>query len=87
MNYIRIQTSSEVYHVIRARHTDLCVFSSFTDTDGTCNDGTVGRMETEYAFLEASAPILKIKTTWNIALYGARENIKHEYWLCVPDYE
>ncbi len=87
-DYKRVQTSAEVWAVIRARHPELCVFSSFSDQDGTFNGGSglTGRMETSYGFRHGDFPLMEAKTTWGIDQMSPhkRLNESHEYWLCVP---
>lgn len=87
MGYKQIPTSAEVYAVIRARHRDLVVFSSFSDPDGSFNGGDTGTMETVLGFKDAGYPLIKIKTTWEINREKPyeRNNAKNEYWLCVAD--
>lgn len=85
----KIVTSAEVYAVLRAKHgSDMAVYSSFSDPDGTSfgGDGRVGRIETEWAMRDGTVPILAAKTTWEIdpSTPYKRINEKHEYWLCYP---
>jgi hypothetical protein len=84
-DFKRTSTSAEVYAVLRARHGDaMTVFASFSDPDGTFvgGDGTRGRMETVWALMDA--PLLEVRTTWDIdpAKPSTRINSKNEYWLC-----
>jgi hypothetical protein len=86
-DWIRIPTSPEVAAVIRARHgKDLVVFASFSDPNGTFNDGPGehGRMETAWGFKDSVVPILEARTTWDIDPENEykRLNEQHEYWLC-----
>lgn len=87
-DYKRISTSAEVYAVIKVRHTELKVFSSFSDPEGTAfgGCGMQGRMETSYGFEGSDYPILDAKTTWDIDRDQPykRVNEKHEFWLCLP---
>lgn len=91
-DYIRIQTSPEVWAVIRARHgNELRVFSSYSAPAGDPNgDPTQGRMCTAYGFDSGDFPVIEARTTWDIELdengesKPTRKNEKHEYWLCAP---
>jgi hypothetical protein len=61
-----IETSHEVYSVIHAKHRkDLSVHSSFTDSTGTGYHFSSGRPEiiTEWGFINAYAPLLKLRQT------------------------
>jgi len=86
MEHKKVSTSAEVYAVIFARHRDeLVPFSSFSNPDGTFNDGagTTGRMDTEWGFRNADCPLIGIKTTWDIEDRKMIEGSKvSEYWLC-----
>lgn len=90
MNYFKITTSAEVYAVIFARHKDQLVpLSSFSDPDGTFHGGPgdIGRMDTEYGFKSADAPLIGISTTWEILFNGSNfynGERTHQYWLCLP---
>ena len=84
--YKRIETTPEVWAVIRARHASvMVVFSTYSDPQGEHNGNTSGRMETAWGFPGASVPTLYAKTTWDIdpEFSYKRGNEKHEYWLCV----
>lgn len=87
-DYKRIKTSAEVWAVIKARHPELRVFSSFSDPEGSFmgGSGTVGRMETAYGFSNGDYPLMEARTTWGINHDEPhkRMNEEHEYWLCVP---
>lgn len=83
-----IETSPEVYAVIRARHyADMGVYSSYSNPTGDC---PIGRghpeMVTEWGFKNGDGPILKARTTWQ---RGEKEwervNEKHEYWLVLQE--
>ena len=84
-----IATSAEVIACIRIKHKDdLTVFSSFSDPDGTWQQGEIGRMMTEYCFKFQSIPLFKMETTWEIGDQSwKRKNEKTEYWLCVCEEE
>lgn len=58
-----IETSAEVYAVLRARHgKDMSVYSSFSDPTGTGYDFSTGspEMVTEWGFKKSDDPLLKI---------------------------
>ncbi len=84
---IHVPTSAEVWAVIKARHPELVVFSSYSDPDdkhaiGTCT------MRTSYGFNHCrDYPIISTETTWEKSDKndGERVNEKHSYWLCVGE--
>lgn len=84
-DYKRVPTSAEVWSVIKARHPDLRVFSSFSNPDGTFNggDGTRGEIFTSYGFADSDYPIMEARTTWDITIESSYERINtvHKYWL------
>lgn len=75
MSYNRVETSAEVFAVIRARHPEMRVFGSDTDMDG-------GRIFTSYGFRQGDFPVIEAETTWDISLEKRVEH--HRYWLCLP---
>lgn len=81
-------TSAEVWAVIRARHHNLRVYSSFSDPSGERGAGPSGqgRMETTYGLPGASYPLIGARTTWTIDPMGshARLDEKHEYFIFAP---
>lgn len=83
--YKKIITSREVWAVIRARHTDLKVFGSYSAPDGDEFDPEQCRMMTEYGFDGCDFPIIGSETTWdkNHDKPHERLNEKHVFWLCV----
>lgn len=83
---IKITTSPEVWAVIRARHPEMKVSSSYSAPNGDMfGDPSKGIMETDYGFENADFPTLSAKTTWDIdpSNKHERKNVRHEYWLCV----
>jgi hypothetical protein len=61
-----IETSLEVYAVIKAKHSkDMCVHSSFTDSTGNGHHFSTGRptIETEWGFKDTETPLLRIVQT------------------------
>ena len=83
--YKKIPTSAEVVAVIRAKHQELRVYSSFSDPDGSFCGGDLCTMMTEWGFADFDIPFLGIKTTWKKHPTEAykRDRETHEYWLCV----
>lgn len=83
--YKRVQTSAEVWAVIRARHPEMVVFGSYSAPEGDpYGDSTKGQMATSYGFEGCDYPLIEAKTTWDIVEDYKRNNVKHEYWLCLP---
>jgi hypothetical protein len=79
-----VETSAEVWAVIRARHGDeLSVFSTFSDPGGTFNGGPGlhGCMETTYGLHGADYPLIGARTTWDIGEKDKRMNQRTEYFL------
>lgn len=88
-SYVRISTSAEVWAVIRARHTNLVVFGSYSAPDGDeFGDPSMARMDTSYGFPGASIPIIEASTRWEIDRDKPYERINEhtDYWICVGDY-
>ena len=88
---IEVETSREVIAVLRARHDkQLCVFSSYSNPDGTCPMGNgQPQIDTWYGFREADFPLYHLQTTWLRDPYHPhhRLNEEHNYWLCLPHKE
>lgn len=87
--FLAIETTPEVWAVMRARHhDDMAVFSSFSDPTGTAAGGTGdhGSMETSYGLIGSDYPLIGARTTWVINQEKPAERIdeKHYYWLIVP---
>lgn len=83
--YMKINTSAEVWAVIRARHPELKVFSSYSAPEGDqYGNPNICMMKTEYGFKDCDYPTVGIETTWdkNKDSYE-RVNEKHRYWLCI----
>jgi len=86
-NYRRVPTSAEVWAVIRARHPELRVHSSYSAPDGDrFGDPSKGKMLTSYGFEHSDYPIIEAQATWDITAEKtySRVNERHEYWLCIP---
>lgn len=84
--YRKIPTSPEVWAVIRARHPDLKVFSTFSAPDGNWfGDPDECAMFTEYGFGKSDVPIIGAETTWEKEQDKPhnRLNEKTIYWLCI----
>ena len=86
-DYKRVQTSAEVWAVIRARHHDMRVFSSYSAPDGDRNGNTVGRMFTSLGFNNGDYPVMEAETTWDLETDKTRNNLESKYWLCLPNKE
>lgn len=85
-DYKKVPTSAEVWAVIKARHPELKVFSSYSAPHGDrFGDPSECRMMTEYGFESCDYPIIGTETTWdkNYDKPCERLNEKHIYWLCV----
>ena len=79
-------TSPEVWAVIKARHPELKVFSSYSAPDGDpYGNPDECKMMTEYGFDGHDYPIIGAETTWdkNHDVPHIRLNEKHNYWLCI----
>ncbi|UOF76766.1 hypothetical protein [Caudoviricetes sp.] len=88
-DYTRVQTSQEVFAVIRACHPEMLVFGSFSAPEGDpFGDPGKGRMFSSYGFDGGDCPVIEIQTTWDITdTNNKRQNETHEYWLCIPKRE
>jgi hypothetical protein len=74
-DYRTVETSPEVWAVIRARHPELVPF-------GTAS--FEGDMFTSFGFKGADFPLMEARTTWEIGPEYQRINEQHRYWLCIP---
>jgi hypothetical protein len=76
-DYRIVETSAEVWAVIRARHPELRVF-------GTAS--FEGDMFTSFGFSKADYPLIEARTTWERDPEDQyrRINERHRYWLCLP---
>ncbi|MFK5950910.1 MAG: hypothetical protein QM500_19330 [Methylococcales bacterium] len=86
MYYKKIQTSPEVWAMIKARHKDLVVFSSYSAPDGDeFGDSGICKMMTEYGFHDCDMPIIGAETTWkkHPTEEFKRDQEEHKYWICV----
>lgn len=85
--YGRTETSAEVWAVIKARHPEMRVFSTFSAPDGDPNGNPMqGKMFTSYGFRQGDYPVIEAETTWDIVCdeNRTRTNMQHKYWLCIP---
>ena len=75
--YRTVETSREVWAVIRARHPELV-------PHGTAS--FEGKMFTSYGFPGADFPFMEARTTWELdgQFPYKRINEQDRYWLCVP---
>lgn len=75
--YRTVETSREVWAVIRARHPELVPHSTASFEDD---------MFTSYGFLGADFPIMEARTTWKSdpEKPGHRINEQSCFWLCIP---
>jgi hypothetical protein len=87
-NYKTVETSPEVWAVIRARHPELVPFSTYSAPDGDYLGGNTskGEMFTSFGFPGSDYPIMEARTTWEInpEERWKRNNEQHRYWLCLP---
>lgn len=84
-DYITIPTSAEVWAVIKARHLELKVFSSYSAPNGDpYGNPDDCRMQTEYGFENADVPIIGAETKWekDPECDYKRVNESTHYWLC-----
>ena len=89
-DYIRVETSREVYAVIRARHPEIISMGGFSDPDGILPMGTVGegRMLTTWGFPDADWPLMETAQTWHTERGDSeRLNERNQYWLIIPKRE
>jgi hypothetical protein len=87
-DYKRASTSAEVWAVIRARHPEMRVFSTYSAPDGDqFGDPNKGKMFTSYGFEHGDYPVIEAQTTWDIDPVTRRKRVneRHEYWLCLPE--
>jgi hypothetical protein len=76
-DYNTVETSPEVWAVIRARHPELVPFST---ASFECD------MFTSYGFPGSDFPVMEARTTWEFSSErpSHRVNEQHRYWLCLP---
>ncbi len=85
-DYRTVETSHEVWAVIRARHRDLMVFGSHTAPHGDEFTGPGrARIFTSYALPGTDFPIMEAETLWEFSgdAPHVRKNERTRYWLCV----
>jgi len=90
-DYIKHETTYEVWKIIREAHPDLVVFGSYSAPDGDrFGDPNKAVMITSYGFEDDTFPIIEARTEWDIDFEnpdsGKRKNETHKYWLCVGAY-
>ena len=85
MEFRKVETSAEVWAVIRARHPDMVVFSSCSNPSSDPRFGSQPSMYTAYGFADQDYPTIAAKTVWDEDpdCDYKRINEKHTYWLCV----
>ena len=84
-DYKRIETSAEVWAVIRAKHgKELKVFSTFSDPDGSFYGGNEATMFTAYGFDGCNVPVIEAETKWTVDREKPHNRIdeKTKYWIC-----
>jgi hypothetical protein len=91
-DYVKHETTYEVWRVIKEAHPDLVVFGSYSAPDGDrFGDPTRAVMITSYGFEGDRYPILEARTEWDATheyrVTAKRENETHKYWLCVSKYD
>jgi hypothetical protein len=76
-DYRKVETSAEVWAVIRARHPELVLF-------GTAS--FEGDIFTSFGFKGADFPLMEARTTWEPDPERPSHRVKeqHRYWLCIP---
>ena len=87
-DYKKIPTSAEVWAVIRARHPELKVFSSYSAPDGDqFGNPDVCKMMTVYGFDGCDFPVIGAETTWDRSPENNYErlNERHIYWICIAE--
>lgn len=86
--YRTVETSAEVWAVIRARHPELRVFGSYSAPSGDeYGDPSKGKMLTSYGFAQADYPLMEAETTWDIELSRQilfKMKAAYKYWFCCP---
>ena len=83
--YKKVETSAEVWAVLKARHgAALRVFSSYSAPKGEpMGDPKHAVMMTEYGFEDGQWPLMGARTTWELTEKpGERKNEQTTYWLC-----
>lgn len=84
-NMVKIETSPEVWAVIKARHhEDLTVFGTYSAPEGS-EFSDQCEMYTEYGFKDADVPLMAARTTWDRDPETSykRINEKTKYWLFI----
>ena len=76
-DYRTVETSREVWAVIRARHPELVPLGT---ASFECD------MFTSYGFPGADFPLMEARTTWepDFDRPGHRINEQSRFWLCIP---
>jgi len=84
---MRIETSAEVWAVIKARHhADLHVFVSYSEPDGEHGSNNAV-MYTAYGLKGADFLLMTAETRWDIddERSSKRHNERTQYWLMVNE--
>lgn len=82
--YTKHKTTQEVFDVVMSNHSELKVFSSFSDFEGQYGFCTI---MTEYGFDGCAIPFIGYETTWDNSYsetYKCAGQKKSEFWLCKP---
>lgn len=84
--YTRVPTTLDTYRLIYGNHhEDLVTWSTFSDPEGEHGQP---RMDTEWGFKGADAPLIGIRTTWSRLDENSRRiGEKHECWIYRVTYE
>jgi len=85
-NWEAVPTTSGVFDAILSVHSDMKLFSSFSDPTGTAHGGSGEQsvMETTWGLPDADYPLVGMRSTWNLNDTGDRHgNGEHEFWLIV----
>ena len=82
MEYVKVTTSPEVWAVIRARHSELIVFNSYSAPDGDQFNKDQAVMMTEYGFNKSGCPLIGAETRWEINRENPHKRVNeiHSYW-------
>ena len=81
-----VETTREVWAVIRAAHPEIEAIGSYSAPDGGETHPEHGRMYTAYGFEDSPVPLISAETVWEIDRSDPlnRINQQDRCWLCVP---